>query len=225
MDYRMWVVGGDTGIGACVAQMAASSGVFKEVLCTGKDLVNVQNASSIDRFIHEAGPFSHTVFSAGIASLQMIGDLDMTAVMEVYDINVFGFMRLMRSLGNHQVGGRVCAVVSDAGKVPMRGSMAYCSSKAALAMAIRVAAREMAPNWSINGVSPCVVEDTRMTDWIDATVPSFRGWTPEQARAYEQSSIPMGRRAMKFEVAAVILSTLLGPDFLTGSIIDLTGGK
>lgn len=224
---HLWVVGGDSpdSIGESIMLMATEIGVFDKVSGTGQHCVDVRSAESIHWFINECGPFTHVAYCAGIASLQYIDQLDIQEVANVFDTNVFGFMRVMRSLALTHPGGRVCAITSDASRVPMRGSMAYCSSKAALNMAIKQAARELAPNWSINGVAPAMVDDTNMTRWIDATVPEFRGWTEEYAREYETMNIPMGRRALKDEVAAVVLTTLLGPSFMTGSIIDITGGK
>lgn len=64
-----------------------------------------------------------------------------------------------------------------------------------------------------------------MTEFIDSQVPSLRGWSLEETQAYERSMIPMGRRARKEEIAQVVIQALLGPEFMTGSIIGLTGGK
>jgi NAD(P)-dependent dehydrogenase (short-subunit alcohol dehydrogenase family) len=107
----------------------------------------------------------------------------------------------------------------------MRGSLMYNSSKAALAFSIRNMARELAPNTVVVGVAPCIIEDTPMTEYIDETVPVFRGWTPEKAREYERSNIPLGRRLTKDEVAQTMLFALNGPEALTGSILNITGGR
>jgi NAD(P)-dependent dehydrogenase (short-subunit alcohol dehydrogenase family) len=120
---------------------------------------------------------------------------------------------------------RAIAVVSDAMRNPMRGSLAYCASKAALAAIIKNLAREWAPDTFVAGVAPAVVADTPMSDYIDSTVPDFRGWTPEQAKAYEQTMLPLKRRVTKNEVAEVMANLLFGPEYLTGTIIDITGGK
>ena len=165
----------------------------------------------------------------------MIGQLDKVAVREMFDVSVIGFIRLLDHLYAHHVRGvgfqeeaRTCsvvAIVSDSAYTPMRGSIGYASSKAALAHAIRCAARELAPHYRVNGIAPAMVEDTDMTRMVDAIVPELRGWTPEEARAYEQNLIPMGRRATKAEVAQLAVNVLEGPEFLTGAIIPITGGK
>lgn len=232
---HLLVIGGTSGIGEEVVRQSKDQ--FDRVTVPDKYEMDVRSSAKVERFIRGpiGEPITHTVYSAGLASLQMIpdlmnGSLDSEGMcfdeyQNVYDVNVFGFMRVLSALSRSFAGGRVVAIVSDASKTPMRGSMAYCSSKAALAMAVRCAARELGKNWNVNGVSPSAVDGTPMTDWIDETVPEFRGWTKEEARSYELASIPKGRRAMKEEVAEIVLSTLTGPDFLTGSIIELTGGK
>jgi len=144
---------------------------------------------------------------------------------DVFDVNVFGFFNVLNQLLARQEGGNVLALVSDSSHTPMRGSMAYCTSKAALHQAVRVAARELSPEWRVNGVSPSIVAGTRMTKFVDETVPGFRGWDPEKAAEYEKSMVPIGRRATKLEVARVMLDVLMGPAFMTGSIVEMTGGK
>ena len=64
-----------------------------------------------------------------------------------------------------------------------------------------------------------------MTYAIDSEVQRQRGWTLAEAQEYERSMIPMGRRATKREVAQLVLNTLEGPVFMTGSNIEITGGK
>jgi NAD(P)-dependent dehydrogenase (short-subunit alcohol dehydrogenase family) len=119
----------------------------------------------------------------------------------------------------------IVAVSSDAAERPMRTSIAYCASKAALNMAVKVAARELAPEIRVNAVSPGMVSGTAMTEYIDDVVPEIRRWTPEAAARYEQSQIPAGRRATKDEVADLVYHTLCGPEYMTGSILTLNGGR
>lgn len=221
---KVWVVGNAEGsIGEAVQKDIEARGW--KVIGTNREDLNVARWDKVELFCEDQGPFNYIAYCAGVADLAWVSDLNKNTVDAVFQVNVIGFMGVMRALSITQEEGSVCAIVSDAAKVPMRGSMAYCSSKAALEQAIKVAAREMAPKWRVNGVSPSAVDGTKMTEFIDGQVPLFRGWTPTKAKAYEMASIPMKRRARKTEVADVIVQTLLGPEFLTGSIISLTGGK
>jgi NAD(P)-dependent dehydrogenase (short-subunit alcohol dehydrogenase family) len=187
--------------------------------------LDVRNQDSVDHYIYENGPFDFTVYSAGIQHLSFISDLDIDVVNEMFDVNVYGFLRVMKSLGAQQKSGRVCAVVSNAANTPMRGSISYCASKAALGMAIKVAAREMAPNWIITGIAPGPVEDTPMTRSVDRQVMQLREWTEQHMREYESSLIPMSRRSSPVEVASAIMMMLLGSEMLTGQVLSMTGGR
>jgi NAD(P)-dependent dehydrogenase (short-subunit alcohol dehydrogenase family) len=70
-----------------------------------------------------------------------------------------------------------------------------------------------------------MIDGTGMTRYIDKTVPELRGWTPEASARYEASQSPIGRRGTVDEVAEVVYDVLHGPEFLTGSIVQVNGGR
>ncbi len=181
----------------------------------------------IYNYLTQYGPFDEIVYCAGINELEWIKDLWSEDLHRTYQVNVFGLVEIVaRHVEIYESRPfRVVALVSDSSRHAMRGSLAYSSSKAALVGVIKNMARELAPRVLVVGVSPGIVEDTPMTDYIDKMVPGFRGWNPEKTREYEQSMIPMRRRATKYEVAQTMLFALRGPDYLTGSIIEIAGGK
>jgi len=221
---KLLVVGGARqGIGTAVAGLAVKNGLDVNV----PDLyaLDVTKQGTIDRYLKIHGPFDLVVYSVGMQKLQTINKIDMSTVHHIFDLNVNGYLRVITSLVKHQHGGRVCAVVSNASHTPMRGSIAYCTSKAALAMAVRCAARELAPHWVMTGVSPGVVDETPMTKSVDQQVMEVRRWDREQMMEYELSMVPMGRRVTKQEVAETVMFALTAPEMMTGTIIELTGGK
>jgi NAD(P)-dependent dehydrogenase (short-subunit alcohol dehydrogenase family) len=228
----MWVIGGDTGIGKAVVDYAINVDKYNSVRSYGKSNMDVADPYGMhDRIefdLDKYGMPETIVYTAGVNALANIGELSYSDVHRQYSVNALGFIFLLDSLAanaNRDLPLNIVAICSDAAETPMRGSIAYCSSKAALQMAIRCGAREMAPNWRINGISPSTVDGTPMTEYIDATVPEFRGWTPEQARSYEMGNMPMKRRATVDEVVRLVFDVINGPEFMTGSIIKLTGGK
>lgn len=193
------------------------------------DELDVGSSAQIHQFLRNC-PFDgyeYILYSAGLNELRYAEDEENEHLSRIFEVNVFGFITL---LGQHRAlfPGRefsAVAIVSDAMRTPMRGSVAYCSSKAALAMAVRTLAREFAPACRVNGVAPGVVEGTTMSNYIDETVPAFRGWSKDQAREYEQSGQPFKRRVHTQEVAEVVANTLYGPHYMSGSIIEITGAK
>ena len=227
------IIGGRQGIGKEVWRLAEDehSDHWRWVVPTNEREVNVTHVEELERFAHTLWDTGHrnldVVYCAGINILGKIGELTIKELMHTYAVNVAGFIMTLNALKQTHGESRVnvTVIVSDSSRVPMRGSVMYASSKAALAHAVRCAARELAPTWRVNGISPGVVADTPMTDYIDKVVPPLRGWTLEEAQAYERSMIPMGRRALKIEVAEAALWATRGPEFMTGSIIDVAGGK
>lgn len=240
---RTLIIGGTTGIGEAVTQeltlRSENSGWERDILTPTVHDLDITNGRSIDWFfMNHPDPIHEVVYSAGINRLGMLGELVPTKIHECYDVNVIGFIRLLDKLVEKQGHPKdyaflnerppkysIVGIVSDSAFVPMRGSIAYASSKAALAHAIRCAGRELAPMYRVNGVAPSTVYDTPMTAQIDKQIPALRGWTEEKTLAYEMSLVPMGRRVLKDEVARLVANVLEGPDFLTGETIKISGGK
>lgn len=235
MRKNLLVIGGKQGIGEMIttAAKAGHPGLeYEDVWAVSHDEVDVRQWDQLHALAVACDGLGdselHIAYCAGINILGKIGELSCADVMEHYRVNVAGFIGVLdafKMVMPNRKGVSITAIVSDSSRVPMRGSIMYASSKAAMVHAIRCAARELAPAWRVNGVSPGVVADTPMTDMVDEIVPKLRGWTLEEAQAYERSMIPMGRRARKDEVAAAVLWSLNGPEFMTGSIIDVAGGK
>lgn len=194
-----------------------------------EDSLDVRSELLIGQWLEDYGPYDGIVYAAAVNNLRWISQIDMSHLRQTYEVNVFGFVcvvaRHVELYPDHPT--RIVAVVSDAARTPMRGSLLYGSSKTALTGVIRNMARELAPKQTVVGVSPTVVDNTPMTRFIDDVVPMFRGWSPEQVAEYEnaKAGIPLGRRLTKEEVADTLLFALEGPDGLTGSIIEITGGK
>jgi NAD(P)-dependent dehydrogenase (short-subunit alcohol dehydrogenase family) len=201
--------------------------------------LDVRNDNHINDYIeradeHGVSGFDYVVYAAGVNGLCWADELYMLEMVDLFKVNVFGFISLLGQIRATWPGKNFSAVAisSDAAYTPMRGSVNYCASKAALDMAVKTLARE----WNVpeelekgsvrvNAVAPGMVEDTPMSRYIEETVPSFRGWTAEKALAYEQSMQPMGRRADKAEVAHLVADVLYGPNYLNGAIVPLTGAK
>lgn len=223
---RALIIGGKSGIGAEVHRYLANHTDLKFHVPDSQEL-DVTYGSSIARAMSN-GPFNYIVYSAGINQLAWVNDPKIGFNMEdTFGINCSGFVQVV---SEHlqtfpDVGISAVAVSSDAATIPMRGSVAYCASKAALNAAVKVMARELAPLHRINAVAPGMVEGTPMTDYIDAVIPSFRGWTPDQARNYERQNVPTKRRATLAEVAETIAWVLTGPAQMTGAIIEINGGR
>jgi NAD(P)-dependent dehydrogenase (short-subunit alcohol dehydrogenase family) len=103
------------------------------------------------------------------------------------------------------------AHLGPAGRATGRGYVAHASSKAAVEGLVRALAVELAPEVSVNGVSP-------------GTVLVPEGTTPEQAARWARQA-PLRRNGDADDVARTVLFLCQGPSFVTGQIIRVDGGK
>lgn len=218
---------GDSLVVSFLDPFTGSPGPGNELHTPTQEQLDLTKESNIRSYVRDYGPFDEMVFTAGVSELKWIKDTRSIDLQRVFQINFEGAVLLAARHAElyprHKV--RYVVLISDAADTPMRGSLAYCASKAALEMAVRCMARELHPTFTVVGVSPGVVEDTGMTNALAEEIPAFRGWTPEQARAYEDKGSVLGRRVTKAEVERTILWALQGPEALNGSIITLNGGK
>lgn len=228
-DARVLVLGADEGnigreIGTLIKRLHRVSVVEYE---PGLD---VMDRALVD-LIFAIKP-THAVYSVGINRLDWLAGIKTQDFQETMRVNVGGFIRMMQLLRKMTaVDGNpgscsVVAITSDAAWRPMRTSLTYCASKAALEMAVKVASRELAPrSWRINAVAPGKVADTPMTRAVDERVLKLRGWSREFAEEYELKSSPLGRKVTKEEVAEVVASVLFGPSAMTGEVVAVNGGR
>ena len=193
-----------------------------------REVLDVGNRKAVEGWFANWGPYDQVVYSVGINYLEWIGKLDTTEIDNLTDANYLGFLWVLDVMVKfqHEHPARIVVVGSDAAERPMRTSIAYCASKAALHMAVRVAARELGPKgWRINAVAPGMTDHTGMQEYVDARVMEVRGWTQEQMLAYEEQQAVVPGRIQPIEVAHTIYDTLMGPDHLNGSIIFINGGR
>ena len=107
--------------------------------------------------------------------------------------------------------GHVVNMVDLLAERPWPAYLAYCASKAALANLTLSLARELAPDVTVNGVAPGVV------DWPD----DF----PEAERAKYLQRVPMGRAGTPADVAELVHYLVTAGSYVTGQILRLDGGR
>jgi pteridine reductase len=107
--------------------------------------------------------------------------------------------------------GHVVNMVDLLAERPWPQYLAYCASKAALANLTLGLARELAPEVTVNGIAPGVVE------WPDDY--------PEADRAKYLQRVPLARAGTPDDVAGMVLYLCTAGSYLTGQILRLDGGR
>lgn len=116
--------------------------------------------------------------------------------------------------------GTVLNIVSNAAHMPMRCSAAYNASKGAALILTKQLARELSGDGiTVFSVSPNKLKDTGMSKSIDEQVMQTRGWSREQAQAYQKQSLLTGEETPPRLVADFICYLLSSKErhkYLTG---------
>jgi len=161
----------------------------------------------------------------GINHLSVIGETPVEDA-SILNRNVFLPYMLVNEMVAMGLGPMRCVfVVSQTHRIPQRTTSLYCASKAALAHLIKVMARELASKgWIINGLAPGKIVDTKMAELTDQQVLELRGWNKTAADAYATSNVPMKRFTNREEVCAAIDWLMAAPDYVNGTVVDMTGG-
>jgi len=158
---------------------------------------------------------------AGVNHIEFIPELKEEDWDRVMDTNAKGIFLASRALLPFLSGGTILNIVSNASHVPMTSSLAYNASKGAAAIMTKQMSRELIKthNITVFGISPNKLKNTGMSEYIDNKVCELRGWTPEEARAYQLSSLPAGAEtdpATLAEFIAFLLSTKERHRYLAG---------
>lgn len=168
--------------------------------------------TAVDRF----GRLDVAFANAGIGSFARIVDADLTEWSRVLDVNLTGpFLTIKHAARRMGQGGSIVVTASLNAVQPGPGMGAYCSSKAAVAMLVQVAAQELGPDGiRVNAIGPGFVR-TPLTEG------AFQ--LPGIVEEYEENT-PLGRHATPEDIAGVV-AFLASDDaaYISGSLYLIDG--
>lgn len=183
------VTGSESGLGAAIAVALELKGyiVRRYDLRMGDDVRNPHPESL-------PGKVDVLVNCAGVNRIGWLPTVTERDWDDVMDTNAKGIFLMTQALlpALQAAKGTVLNIVSNAAHMPMRCSAAYNASKGAALILTKQLARELSPDITVFSVSPNKVAGTGMSRDIDLQVMKTRGWTAEQARKYQLSSLLTG---------------------------------
>ena len=144
------------------------------------------------------------------SSLQDAGDEQIHNLFAIHFHTPFLLARRFENL-LRQSRGHIVNMLDLLADRPWPEYLAYSASKAALASLTRGLARALAPDITVNGISPGVVE------WPD----DF----PQSEREKYLKRVPLARAGTPEDVANLVHFLITDGSYITGQIIPLDGGR
>lgn len=226
------VMGGSSGIGEATAALFAAQGA--EVTITGRDHAKLDEAAAriggktttyrmdatdqgdIEAFFATTAPVDHLVVAvSGAAGSGPFADLDLDDLAHGFDAKFWPHLRILKAaLPRLTEHASITLITAASARAAFPGTSGLAAINGALEAMIPPLAVKLAPR-RINAVSPGVID----TPWW--------GRVPEEQRkqlfAGLAATTPVGRVGRPEEVAQAI-NSLATNGFLTGVVLDCTGG-
>ena len=182
---------------------------------------NVTDYESVEKFYKEVEvkykSFQILVISSGIRSDSIVGMMKAEDWNRVIDTNLTGTFNLSKLAVQsmmRQRYGRIITLTSPIGKFGFAGQANYAASKAGQVAFTRSLSKEVASRKiTVNCVSPGFID----TDFI--------GDLPEEQRKAYKDQVPLKRFGTPEDVTyPVLFLASKEADYITGSVLEVTGG-
>jgi NAD(P)-dependent dehydrogenase (short-subunit alcohol dehydrogenase family) len=219
------VIGGASGIGAAVAELHRADDVptvVWDITGTRDITCDIAQPEEIDRAleatISQVGLPRWVTITAGIGHSGLLTETSADDWDRVMHVNARGPWLCMRALAQAMTAagatGSMVATSSVSAHLVDRNMGAYCASKAALSMAVKVAAFEWGPvGIRVNAIAPGVTKTPMLgratggSPWLDAV----------------SERTPLGRLGEAEDIGRAIIS-LHHMEWVTGQVLDCDGG-
>ncbi len=160
-----------------------------------------------------SGELNVLVNNAAVFEPGRLGDLTLAKLREMQTLHVEAPLLLAQRFAPmlRATKGHIVNLVDLLAERPWPEYLGYGASKAALANVTLALARELAPDVTVNGIAPGVVE------WPDDY--------PADARERYLSRVPLARPGTPADVGDLVHYLVTAGSYITGQIIRLDGGR
>jgi NAD(P)-dependent dehydrogenase (short-subunit alcohol dehydrogenase family) len=231
-DKRVVVLGGSSGIGLAVAELAAAQGAKVVIVSSNAErvtkaadgiggeaqgcAVDVSDEQAIATLFSKLGPFDHLVFTAGDSlHLHDLANTDLQQARRAFELRYWAALAAVK-YGSPYIRkeGSVVLTTGIAGQRPRKGWVIAASVCGTIEALTRALAIELAPI-RVNAVSPGMV---RTNLWQNMGA-------KEREELYESvgKSLPVGRVGEASDIAQAYVF-LMQEGFSTGQTIVVDGG-
>lgn len=176
------------------------------------DLTDLEAASALPEKAREFGPIFAVIHNAAIFEPIRLPDVTLQNWKRHLDLNLsapFFISQAFFTGLSPEEKGRIVTMLDWRSLRPGTDHLPYTISKAALAALTRSLASAMAPQVTVNGIA------------LGAILPPNDGASVENII----KPVPMKRWAELDELSQTVLFLLDGPEYITGEIIHLDGGR
>jgi NAD(P)-dependent dehydrogenase (short-subunit alcohol dehydrogenase family) len=190
-----------------------------KILFLQADLTTEENIEKVFAEIEKFAKPQILINAASVFEKKPIENVTFEYIRQTFDINFAAsmiitqkFVELVRRKvkGKQKPVAKIINITDITALRPPAGFSIYCASKAALVSATKSLAKELAPDFTVNAVSPGIIS------WQ-------KGITAEQKEKM-LAQVPAGRAGAPDEVADAV-KFLIEIDYVTGQVIDVDGGR
>ena len=234
-NRRVVIIGGSSGIGFAVGQLALDDGAQVVVGSSGADhvagaverlgagasgsAVDVKDEASVAAFFERTGPFDHLVYTAGDWSPTRgggaIAKLDLVGANATFTVRFWGALAAIKhAQGRISSDGSITLTDGAIAHRPRKGAALSTAMAGAIEHLTRALAVDLAP-LRVNAVCPGYV----LTEVWNSIPPDRR---EEQLRKMTERQ-PLPRAGSPKEVAQAYLYLIRG-GFSTGQVLIVDGG-
>lgn len=192
--------------------IAIQANVSDNAACKALVTQTVDAFGRLDVLVNNAGVTSFIPHNA----LEQVRDEDWDRILGVNLIGPFQMVRAAMPALSASGNGAIVNVASIAGLSATGSSIPYCASKAALLNMTVALARVCAPKVRVNAVAPGFIEG----EWLKQGL----GSAYEMVKKQCQDRSPLHKVCQPEDVAAAILSLILGSAMVTGQTVVVDGG-